>query len=557
MKKKLISLIMVALCCLAMCVGCATDSKENITLVSGDKCKFVVVGDEEANYVSAIIEKFNSVTGVTPEVYSGEEAPDDLAQIVVGNPDELGVGELASEVPYFGYLIRVLDGDVYILAYDEEVLIEAVTSFLGEFENWYSDGKMKIAADYTVAESVSDVFPAAEAPYLEGGEKARVFDVDNEHQMVLIEGVEKKEFEAYCSELTSNGYELHSENEMNGNLFKTYYTESGVMLHTYWIEFFEEVRTIVANTSLLPIVSNTEAEAVCTPLLHQFKALDEEQADGGMGYALRLADGRFIIVDGGDPTEENRDAIYNFLKQNALDPNNIVIASWYITHAHTDHGGAFLEFAKKYSTDSSIKIESFMFNPCDTTEQMMYCTSLTLDLEYTFAANYPNVPVYKPLTGQVYKFAKTTIEILYTMPDFLPNTIQYESDGKGGDYNIQSMVSIVDIDSTAELKDRWFVMGDITTVACNEMGYRYGDYMKCDYVQVSHHGLVPLPTGANCRRHGGTIEIYGYINPDIALWPTSEAKVAERSELEVNDYLVSIVDEVVTAGKGGRTFEFK
>ncbi|MBQ8802799.1 MAG: hypothetical protein IJZ53_04100 [Tyzzerella sp.] len=555
MKKKLISLIMVALCCLAMGVGCASNSKEELTFVSGDKCKVVVVGDAEANYVSAIVQKFNDVTGVTPKVYSGEEAPEDLTQIVVGNPDELDVSELASEIPYFGYLIRVLEGNVYILAYDDEVLIEAVTDFLGEFENWYSDDKMKIEGNYEVLKSVSEEFPVAEVPYLEGGENAGVFDCDNDHQMVLVEGVEKDEFEAYCNELASNGYSLYSENEINGNLFKTYYTEEGVMLHTYWTEFFEEVRTIVAKTSLLPIQSNTDA--VCTPLLHQFKALDEEQADGGMGYAIRLADGRFIIVDGGDPTEENRDAIYTFLKENALDPNNIVIASWYITHAHEDHGGAFLEFAEKYSSDNSIKLESIMFNPCDTSEQMMYCTSITMNLESTFATNYPNVPIYKPLTGQVYTFGKTTIEILYTMSDFLPNTIQYESDGKGGDYNIQSMVSIIDIDSTADLKDRWFVMGDTTTTACNEMCYRYGDYMKCDYVQVSHHGLAPLPTGANCRRHGATVEIYGLIDADIALWPTSEAKVKERSELEVNDYLVSIVDEIVTAGKGGRTFEIK
>ena len=81
--------------------------------------------------------------------------------------------------------------------------------------------------------------------------------------------------------------------------------------------------------------------------------------------------------------------------------------------------------------------------------------------------------------------------------------------------------------------------------------------MKSDFVQVSHHGLSELPTGANCRRHNATVEIYKLINPDIALWPTNAEKVQERIELEVNDYLASIVDEIVIAGNGARTFEIK
>lgn len=551
MKKKMIGLLVLVVFCVAICIGCVGGSGKKVSLVSGEKCKFVIVGEEETSYVSAIVSKVNALTGATPEVYALKDAPENQMRIFVGNPDELQASEIISEVPYFGYLSRIFDGDLYILAYHEEVLIEAVTDFLGELEGWNSNGKIKVAEDYKVVKKVSETFPVAEVPYLEGGGNATVHDYDDNHQVVTLEGVEKKEFEVYCDKLVAGGYELHSENEINGNLFKTYHNEAGMMLHTYWIEHFEEVRTIVANTLLLPITSNADAESICTPLLHQMKGSEEE------GYILRLADGRFIIVDGGNPTEENADAIYSFLKENAPDANNIVIAAWYLTHAHTDHGGGIVAFGGKYGADSSIKVESIMFNTCDTTEQMKYSTSYKMEIVNAINTYYADVPVYKPLTGQVYTFGKTTIEILYTMSDFLPNTIEYESDGKGGDYNVQSMVCIIDMDSTADLKDRWFVMGDTTTVACNEMCYRYGDYMKCDFVQVSHHGLSALPTGANCRRHCATIEIYELIDPDIALWPTNAEKVQERIELEVNDYLASIVDEIVIAGNGGRTFEFK
>lgn len=551
MKKKLIGVVALVLGCFAMCVGCSGSAK-SITLTAGEKSKFVIVGDTDKNYVSAVVSKVNTLTGATPEVYTKEEAPENQTRIVIGNPDELQVGEIISEVPYFGYLVSVRDGDIYILAYHDEVLVEAVTTFLDEFEGWNSNGKIKVAGDYEVVSTVSDTFPVGEVPYLEGSENASVHDYDDEHQVVVLEGVKKEEFEAYCDKLVADGFELYAENEINGNLFMTYYNEGGKMIHTYWIEHFEEVRTVVANTELLPITSNADAESICTPLLHQMKGLEEE------GYIIRLADGRFIIIDGGNPTEENVNAIYSFLKENAPDPNNISIATWYITHAHTDHCGALAAFSEKYSTDSSITLESIMFNPCETTEQMIYCSaSYKTNLDVALSTYYADVPVYKPLTGQVYTFGKTTIEILYTMSDFMPNTIEYESDGKGGDYNVMSTVCIIDIDSTADIKDRWFVMGDTTTVACNEMCYRYGDYMKCNFVQVSHHGLSPLPTGANCRRHCATIEIYELIDPDIALWPTNAEKVQERIELEVNDYLASIVDEIVIAGDGGRTFEIK
>lgn len=550
---KRIRLLMLVMClaCLVMYAGCDTGSAKQISLVSGEECKCVIVGDSDKNYVSAIATKINAITGVSAEIYSPEKAPEGQTRIVIGNPEELGPEELIPEIPYFGYIIRIVDGDVYILAYHDDVLVEAATAFLANMNNWYADGEMTLASDYEVMVTLSDSLPVADIPYLEGGENASVHDCDGGHQMVILEDVQLAEFETYCSELVAGGYTLYAENEINGNLFRTYYNNEGLMLHTYWTEYYEEVRTIVAETSLLPIVSNADAESVCTPILYQMEGADEN------GYILRIPDGRFIIIDGGIETEENADEIYNFLKDNALNPDNIVIAAWYITHAHDDHYGGLLAFSEKYADDSSFTVESFLFNPCDTTEQMQYCSSGKAVIQGAFANYYADVPVYKPLTGQLYVFGKTTIEILYTMSDFMPNTIEYEIDGKGGDYNVQSVVSIIDIDSTADLGDRWFVMGDITTVACNEMCYRYGDRMKCDIVQVAHHGLAPIPGGTNCRRHCATVEIYELINPDIALWPASVEKVAERIELEVNDYLASIVDEIAIGGEGPYTIEFK
>lgn len=368
--------------------------------------------------------------------------------------------------------------------------------------------------------------------------------------MSLITNMGESDYEAYCDRIITDGYTTYQTNEINGNLFRTYYKDGGLMLHTYWTKHSQEVRTIEASTTLLP-VKNATVEKECDVLFHQLKSLQQNSSgvlDGGMGYIIRLKDGRFLIVDGGHYTADEAEAIYTFLQQNVTDATNnkIVIATWYLTHAHNDHSGAFRKFVESYMQESTnIEIESIMFNACDTEEQMEYCTSDTAAIKSVIGTYCSDVPVYKPLTGQVYTFADTSIEILYTMSDFLPSTIAYENDGNGGDYNIQSMVGIIDIDCTADLNDRIFIMGDTTSTACDEMVKRYGTYMACDYVQVAHHGLNEITGAANYRRHGATQAIYECIlktdGSTIAMWPTSKAKYEERTDesIAVNYWLLN------------------
>jgi len=267
-------------------------------------------------------------------------------------------------------------------------------------------------------------------------------------------------------------------------------------------------------------------------------------------------------------------------------------------HAHSDHVGAFKNFVKhtggysKYHFtnlktkgvipaeddihDYEVELQSIMFNACDTAEQMTYCTSEKTSLmteyiqstsertddkgyTYSYSKYFENTKIYKPLTGQEYRFADTSIEILHTMSDFLPQTIGSEPDGGNGDYNVQTVVSMVDIDCHSDQSDRFFIMGDTTKVACDEMSKRYGTYMESDYVQVAHHGYNVLTyydqdnenynEAKNSRRHGATQEIYELIlkddNSTIVMWPTSDVRFAAKTledttatgYIAINDWL--------------------
>jgi hypothetical protein len=299
------------------------------------------------------------------------------------------------------------------------------------------------------------------------------------------------------------------------------------------------------------------------------RALNADSTDGGMGFIIRLHDGRFIIIDGGNYSSTHTDnltEIYDFLKANAPDPNNIVIASWIITHGHSDHTEAFVGFANKYYKDKTIKLESVLFNPCETAEQTQFATFTTADVYSALSSKYPNVPVCKPLSGQKYIFSKTTIEILYTMPDYLPNVIANEGDGantatKSGNGNVQTMVFLMDLVAGDGKSNNLMILGDTVTDACNEMSARYGSYLESMYMQASHHGLAQ---GANAklyyRRNNSTVEFYGLVNPKTVFWSTTQEKFEERSVREVNKYLIETLKTgniIASDDKAARTIYVK
>lgn len=579
MRKNLIVFLAFLLClCAALTfASCKNNDNtdkpaEDIVLVEGGASKFYLITDNRtALYVKNFVAQVEKVAGVQPEIFASDRVPEDGVKVFFGNPNDFeGIEPIVSTIPYFGYANVAYNGDIYCLAYDESVLSEAVSALQIKLSTFMADGKLKMAGDYSVIKETSNKFGAGAVPYFEGGSNPRVFDCDDKHHMVLLQKVEKDSFDKYCTDLEGAGFELNFENEIKNNVFKTYYkADTKTMVHTYWVKHSKEVRTVVGkiNANLLPANSNT-GNNTYPVLLHTLQAIqpneEDNRPDGGMGYIIRLADGRFFVIDGGGRLDTHAQAIYKFMKENAPDPNNIVIASWFITHAHSDHFGAFDKFASIYGDDPTVTLQSIMKNFCATPEQSTYVnTSGNTIVNSAIAAKYPTVPVYKVLTGQVYTFATTSIEILYTPEDFMPRVITQESDvatkgQKNGDSNVLSVVTRVDIVNNADKGDLFFVMADTTKVACDEICDRYGSYIKSDMVQVSHHGIQTDTDQP--RRHNSTREIYKLINPKIAFWPTHKDRFEARKNLSVNSYLRTIIKNNnganYIAGNSARTFEF-
>lgn len=371
-----------------------------------------------------------------------------------------------------------------------------------------------------------EVFGNLPIPVTDGG--VSFHDCDNGYKMLMLYGASEADMSELCGSLEALGFSRAAEREMNSNPFYTFVLDNKLTVHTYLIRHSSQLRIIVSEKS--PAYLTSPYTEVCEPLLIPLNA------DGGMGYVMRAKDGSFLVIDGGYNNEKCASQLYAALKENALDPQNVRVSCWVLTHAHKDHIGTFTAFAKLYENDPTVRIESIMHNMCTTDEQTKYLDNsyaeMTLD---TIKNYYADTPLYIAQAGQEYDFGGLETEILYTMQDYMPQVIRNEIPDeslKKGDGNIQSVVFRVSVNGHGI-----FFMADTSKVCCDEMCKRYGDYLESEYVQMSHHGIG---WDGPCARNA-TEEIYTLIAPTYALLPCNNKHYEEKFDYDINKFLVKLL----------------
>ena len=187
-----------------------------------------------------------------------------------------------------------------------------------------------------------------------------------------------EDFVSTVAELVAAGYTEYSQNAiaMNGksdtagadNLYAVYLSADKTELkhiafHTNTKALHITTQALSSNDALALTDAPTYT-SVCDPLFIQIMP-DETVISGGttgMSYALRMRDGRFIMIDSGMEVGDNTyqaDNIYNVLEENNV-LDEITIAAWVFTHAHSDHITAFTSLVNKYY--NSVNIEQLIYN---------------------------------------------------------------------------------------------------------------------------------------------------------------------------------------------------
>lgn len=341
-------------------------------------------------------------------------------------------------------------------------------------------------------------------PALETEITGKAYESSDGTLIAKYEKASDRDFSAYTAFLAENGYSLYDENEIDGNLFASFYKDD-VAVNVSWFSRTATLRIIAETKGELPPLTDTYEEK-CDTLLTGMKGETCVAAEG-MGYIIRLADGSFLIIDGGmgDPDSVDSDKLMDILNsQKPEDVNKPVIAGWIFTHLHGDHIGVFNCFSLDHHDD--VIIERFYYNfPKEEEVSESDSPYMLDDTIYRFtqfkknlAEFYNDVPVVKLHSGNRFTVRNASFDVLYAYDDYYPSTIL------DGGMNESSLLLKMTVDGQTVL---W--TGDIAANALELVCKEYDTALQSDIVQMSHHGF------------NGSTDFYSSVNPSIALLPIS------------------------------------
>ena len=409
---------------------------------------------------------------------------------------------------------------------------------LTKFEIQFSEENEKLLAeilaadiDYNKADDQVPVISVKETSRVSAGDGAWTY---------VYKAATKELYDEYCDALLKTGlYAQYTETEFNGNsgrdnFFATFVSRRAQIDIGYHAMFARMYVTVTHRSrAVLPMREAPEYKAAgdkYPTIWTQFGLEDIDNSESSLGYIIRIADGSFIILDSGEPFEGVEERMYEILKMQAPDPDNIVISAWILTHGHNDHVGGFVRFAEQYGSDKTINVKQIVYNFPDNENVDNSIKTIHQNVKNAIMRFHSKPEILKPHTGNVLYYADVKINILYTQEDHLATEAFF------GNYNTASIVTqFVMADGTKLL------IGADHPVDGTLSGYTwcegalwkwYGSFIESYVVSTFHHG------------YGGGADsmVYSIIKPKIVLWSVDQYRVDlnKLKDTSTNQYFTII-----------------
>ena len=331
-----------------------------------------------------------------------------------------------------------------------------------------------------------------------------------------VQNTNLSEFEAYIGSLLKFGFAECERQTIDSNIYVTLERDEE-RVHTYYLGnkgsvtvIYETGGASVSDISVPELTGDGEIVIYQYGLNMDPASNSVSGAEGypnnGMLYIVKLADNSLIIIDGGEGRQmsgiDAEDAPHNDLNRflheitGGADGEKIVISCWFVTHAHGDHSDAFPAFLAEHTDEYELRAL------CASIPDFKAAEAGALKMKQIFSL-YPDCKEIKLHTGQRFSFGELSMQVLYTHEDAL-NPAGY-STLAGGDFNGTSTVVKLSTNDMSML-----VLGDSTKIGESFLVDTYSDVtLKCDILQVAHHGFNDLPT------------LYEKVAASIALIPQS------------------------------------
>ena len=490
----------------------AASDREEVVLAEGGKSEYLVISARAADAeITAVTREFISnlekKTGVKlklyPESYSETEC-----EIVVGMVHDRAAAEACmQQVGYTAWGVFLEGKKVIVTAYDAGGVRLALQEILSNLEE--RDGKwVTYLQSATVGKTAHGAHTvpscASETAYVSG-----IYTGVRDGIEVCLRAVKQTEYDNYGKILTDAGWTRYTENAMGDNLFATYTHDSGKTLQLGYYPTLQSgtLRIVSTPTGYLP---PTEAPAYTRVTDTTFTQIGREAVSlnsaPGMSYIMQLADGTFILIDGGPANAADEDALMAYLKSMTPAGQKPVIAAWFITHAHSDHMALANRFLIRYYDQIEVRMAAYSFPTFDAVKGAADVNGIRSEYEPMIELFIESVREYWPQAkhlllqaGQRIYLADAEIEVFFTHADLYPSEFVWVNHTctsfriKAGGKSIM-------------------LLGDSEKSLCQQMADTYGDYLKSDMLQLSHHGS-----------NGACLDLYQRIDPEICFWACSRS----------------------------------
>ena len=464
-------------------------------------------------FIRDIVAKIKTATGTDIATDTDlKAASDENLEILLGatNRPETKVFLKMLKPNEYGYC--VIGNKLVIAGWGDYTSAMAIDAFVADCEQYLVDTDAS-SKNLVMADGVKKVYTydkwIADIPMFSGGELSGTLDMMYDGYYLYYTNATEQSYKEYLTQLEAAGYDFWQDNRIGGNLYATYYNSKAI-IHAYYIATENAVRVAVdhASKSELPLIEDTSpnyGEKVTELSFTMFDFDYKTHKNKGNGFIITLEDGSFIIHDGGSNNGSTEDdELWKLLKHlNKRKDGKIVIAAWIISHSHADHTHAFNALLAEHYRE--LTLERVIHSEASDTQIYNYYKgghyiAKTLPTRIVETQAF----VHKAHTGQVFQIRNLKFEVVFTTEDIYPYPV--------GGYNSSSLCTRFFIGEGEEMQTM-MITGDVMTRASERLSSMYGEALKCDILQVAHHGL------------GGSIEFYGYCAPSVALYPHTQSQL--------------------------------
>ena len=487
------------------------------TLVYDGKAQYEIV---YGNVKSSVKDKGNelisfikSTCGVS-SVTIGSSYNASKNQILIGTAGFIETTKALKNIKANEYTVSKIGNKIVVAGKSDDNTILAIEAFKKVIEDAKSANTKKGSYTISMPNAVVDGHCASldDIPRFTGATYSTTYPSGTGIKQLYYTSANSSKISEYVATLESLGYKKTEDNSLNGNRFVTCYGANG-LIHISYLNHNKTLSVILDSLqgSVYKDTEPTYTKVTDTTLA--VMSLDYDSGDNdasGMSYVVTLEDGRYVVFDGGyrnkNSSKKDANILYNYMKSNnKRKDGKIVIAAWIFTHDHSDHHGAFTDFAIDYSSKTELQYYVQNFGDKSRYNQQpsgWLDTGIPGDL---IANYYKNAKKIVPHTGQKLTFCNTTFEIMSSQESHVPNKMEWVNDA--------SLIIRMNANGVKAL-----FLADAEAQTTNLLLNMYGSTLKSDIMQIAHHGYS-----------GGSVDLYKKIDPDWSLWPTNQTSFNQRA----------------------------